>query len=309
MREVGLRDGLQLSKTFLPTEQKLAWLRKEASLGVTDFEVTSFVPPAVIPQFADAAEVARAAVQLEGVRVSALVPNAKGAERAIANGITRINFVLSASNDHNLSNVRRSTEESIADFRTVAEAICNHATDSIVLAGGVATAFGCAIAGPVDERRVIDIAVRLVEYGASQLIIADTVGYANPDQVKRLFKSLRREVGDIVIFAHFHDTRGLGLPNVLAALEADIRYFDASLGGLGGCPFAPGATGNINFEDAVYLLESLGFDTGVDIDGLVNFRREVETWLPTESFQGRISNAGLPKGFRPARLRQGVSQP
>jgi hydroxymethylglutaryl-CoA lyase len=297
LREVGLRDGLQLAKLFLPTERKIEWLRREAATGVGAFEVTSFVPPKVIPQFVDAAEVATAALLLRDVEISALVPNLKGAELGIAAGLDRLNFVLSASEAHNLANVRRTTASSLEDFGRLAALRQSFPDRRLVITGGIATAFGCTISGAVAERQVIEIAVKLVRLGADQLIVADTVGYATPAQVRRLFKSIISEVGDIPIFAHFHDTRGTGLANLVGALDAGITGFDASLGALGGCPFAPGATGNINIEDATYLVESMGYDTGVDLEALIALRSVVEPWLPGERFSGRLAEVGLPKTY------------
>ncbi|WP_159010247.1 hydroxymethylglutaryl-CoA lyase [Bradyrhizobium sp. S69] len=298
VREVGPRDGIQVVKTILPSAQKLAWCRATAAAGIRDIEVTSFVPPKVIPQFADAEEVARGAVAMGGFLASVLVPNLKGAERAFALGVPVVNYVLSASEAHNLANVRRSTEESLQDFARIAALRDQRPGLRIALGGGIATAFGCTIAGAVPEARVVEIAVRLVEMGADELIVADTVGYGDPRQVRRLMTAVIAAVGRVPVTCHFHDTRGLGLANVTAALEAGVRAFDASLAGLGGCPFAPGATGNIDTEDTVFLLEQLGFDTGADVDALVALRREVEGWLPGERFSGAIARAGLPKTYR-----------
>ncbi len=298
IREVGLRDGLQLVKTQVPTERKIAWCRAEAAAGVVEFEVTSFVPPSVVAQFSDAADVARATMGLAGVKPAALVPNLKGAVRAFEIGVPKINYVLSASEQHNLANVRRTTEESLQDFgRIIAERDSRGLKGRIAVAAGIATSFGCTIQGEVPEKRVIEIAEKLVAAGADELLIADTVGYGNPQQVRRIFSALARVLGGRPVYAHFHDTRGLGLSNVTAAVEVGVRRFDTSLAGLGGCPFAPGATGNINTEDTAFLLESLGFDTGINIDKLIAVRREIEPWLPGERFSGMVFQAGLPKTF------------
>jgi hydroxymethylglutaryl-CoA lyase len=298
VREVGPRDGIQMVKTMLPTAQKLAWCRGTAAAGIRDIEVTSFVPPRVIPQFADSEEVARGAVAMGGFHASVLVPNLKGAARAFALDVPLVNYVLSASEAHNLANVRRSTEGSLQDFARIAALRDQRPGARIALGGGIATAFGCTIAGAVPEARVVEIAVRLVEMGADELIVADTVGYGDPRQVRRLMTAVIAAVGRVPVTCHFHDTRGLGLANVTAALEAGVRAFDASLAGLGGCPFAPGATGNIDTEDTVFLLEQLGFDTGADVEALVALRREIESWLPGERFSGAIARAGLPKTYR-----------
>lgn len=302
IREVGLRDGIQMAREVLPTERKLDWVRAAAAAGMTDIEVTSFVPPKVVPQFVDAVEVATAALEIGGYRPSALIPNLKGAERGIAVGMPLLNYVLSASEEHNMANVRRPTEESIADFGRIVAWRDEHARGRTRLTGGVATSFGCTISGAVSEKRVVGIAAKLAELGADEIVLADTVGYANPAQIKRIAGAVLREVGELPVWLHLHDTRGLGLANVAAAVDVGIVRFDASLGGLGGCPFAPGATGNIDTEDTAYLLEELGFETGIDIEALVALRRTVEGWLPGERFSGTIHRAGLPKTFRqPAR--------
>ncbi len=297
LREVGPRDGLQLVQTMLTPGQKLEWCRREAAAGVEDIEVTSFVPPKVVPQFADAAEVAAGAVAMGGFTAAALVPNLKGAERAFEIGLAKVNYVLSASEEHNLANVRRTTQESIDDFGRII-ALRDARAPGARVGSGIATAFGCTIAGSVSEKRVVEIAARLVELGADEIVVADTVGYGNPGQVRRIMSAVREVAGDVPVACHFHDTRGLGLANVTAALEVGVRAFDASLGGLGGCPFAPGASGNINSEDCAFLLESLGFETGIDIAALVELRRDLEGWLAGEQFRGAIAEAGLPKGFR-----------
>jgi hydroxymethylglutaryl-CoA lyase len=298
VREVGLRDGLQLVKTILSAEQKLEWCRRTAMAGVAEIEVTSFVPAKVVPQFVDADAVARGAVSLGGFTAAALVPNLKGAERAFVTGIHKVNYVLSASEAHNLANVRRSTQESLDDFARIVASRDEVAKGRVSIGAGIATAFGCTISGTVSEKRVVAIAGQLARAGADEIIVADTVGYANPGQVERLMRAVARAVGGVPVACHFHDTRGLGLANVVGAINAGVQRFDASLGGLGGCPFAPGATGNIDTEDCVFLLESLGFETGIDIKALVALRETVEGWLPGERFSGAIARAGLPKTFK-----------
>ena len=298
VREVGLRDGLQMVQTIVPTDRKLAWCRSEHAAGVEEMEVTSFVPASVVPQFADAVDVATGALGIPGLNVAALVPNLKGATRAFDVGIHQVNFVLSASEEHNRANVRRTTEESLEDFRRiVAERDVRGLKGKVRVGSGIATSFGCTIQGNVPEARVVEIAAGLAEAGAEEITLADTVGYGNPDQVRRIARAVSNVVGSVPLAAHFHDTRGLGIANVYAAVQAGIRRFDAALAGLGGCPFAPGATGNINTEDCVFLLEALGFDTGIDLDRLISLRAEVETWLPGERFFGMVSRAGLPKTF------------
>lgn len=299
LREVGLRDGLQLVKGIMATERKLEWCREAIDAGIGEIEVTSFVPSKVVPQFSDAEDVLRGANALPGSAViAALVPNLKGAQRGFALGVRKLNYVLSASEEHNLANVRRTTAESIEDFGRVVALRDEAGAGSVLLGAGIATSFGCTISGPVSEKRVVSIAEKLAEAGADEIVVADTVGYGDPGQARRILGAVVRAVAPLPVAAHFHDTRGLGLANVTAALESGVRAFDASLGGLGGCPFAPGATGNISTEDTAFLLETLGFETGIDIEKLIALRAKVELWLPGETFGGAIARAGLPKTFR-----------
>ncbi|MGH7116359.1 MAG: hydroxymethylglutaryl-CoA lyase [Stellaceae bacterium] len=305
IREVGLRDGLQSIAEIMPTEAKLAWLDAEYAAGVREIEVSSFVPPKLLPQLADAEAVVKHAMTLPGLRVSALIPNSKGAERGIALGVPEMNFVLSVSEGHNRSNVRRSTAESIEDFRRVV-ALCHTAPEEHRprVACGLATAFGCTIESAVDEDRVRRVANEAAEAGADAILLADTVGYGEPAAVERVFRRVMADVAPLPVAGHFHDTRGLGLANVLAALNAGARSFDASLGGLGGCPYAPGATGNIVTEDVVFMLEAMGFDTGVDLDRLVRVRELVHAALPNVVQHGAIAKAGLPKNFHATPIAQ-----
>lgn len=300
VREVGLRDGIQMLP-FLATGRKREWAMRLKDVGVREIELTSFVPPKVIPQFVDAGEMAQMLPDLAGVTASALVPNLKGAERALAAGFRHINFVISISEAHSQSNTRRSIAEAIAEFDRVAALRDTPAGASMVLAAGLVTAFGCTLQGDVDPDAVFEVARHAVENGADELVVADTVGYGNPAQVKTLLPPLVKIAGKRRIVCHFHDTRGLGLANVAAALGCGVRAFDASLAGLGGCPFAPGATGNINTEDTVFMLESMGFATGIDIEALLALRRDVEGWLGDEAYSGAIARAGLPKNFQYAR--------
>jgi hydroxymethylglutaryl-CoA lyase len=303
VREVGLRDGLQSISEILPTEDKIAWLEAEHAAGVREIEVSSFVPPKLLPQLADAEAVVRHALSLPGLTVSALIPNLRGAERGLALGVHEMNFVLSVSEGHNRANVRRSTAESIEDFRRVV-ALCHTAPEERRprVACGLATAFGCTIEGAVDEDRVRRIAVEAAEGGADAIMLADTVGYGQPAAVERVFRRVIADVAPLPVAGHFHDTRGLGLANVLAALKAGARAFDASLGGLGGCPYAPGVTGNIVAEDLAFMLEAMGFETGIDIERLLGVRELVHSFLPNVAQHGAIAKAGLPKNFRAAPL-------
>src|SRR5437870_4892985 len=305
IREVGMRDGLQSIADIMPTEVKLAWLDAEYAAGVRAIEVSSFVPPKLLPQLADAEAIVRHALSLPELTVSALIPNLKGAERGLALGVHEMNFVLSVSDGHNRANVRRSTEESVEDFRRVV-ALCHTAPAERRprVACGLATAFGCTIEGAVDEDRVCRIAVEVAEAGADAIIIADTVGYGQPAAVERVFRRVIADVAPLPVAGHFHDTRGLGLANVLAALNAGARAFDASLGGLGGCPYAPGATGNIVTEDLAFMLEAMGFATGIDLDRLIAVRDLVHEALPNVVQHGAIAKAGLPKNFHPVPAAQ-----
>jgi len=305
VREVGLRDGLQSISEILPTEEKIAWLDAEHAAGVREIEVSSFVPAKLLPQLADAEAVVRHALSLPGLTVSALIPNLRGAERGLSLGVHEMNFVLSVSEGHNRANVRRTTGESIEDFRRVV-ALCHTAPAERRprVACGLATAFGCTIEGAIDEDRVRDIAVEVAEAGADAVILADTVGYGQPAAVERVFRRVIADVAPLPVAGHFHDTRGLGLANVLAALNAGARAFDASLGGLGGCPYAPGATGNIVTEDLAFMLEAMGFDTGIDIERLMAVRELVARALPNVVQYGAIAKAGLPKNFHPAPVAQ-----
>jgi hydroxymethylglutaryl-CoA lyase len=298
LREVGMRDGLQSIATVMPTEIKIAWLDAEYAAGVRYVEVSSFVPPKLLPQLADAETVIAHAMTLPGLHVSALIPNSRGAERGLAIGVPEMNYVLSVSNGHNLSNVRRSTQESIEDFRRVV-ALCRESGKTVKVNCGLATSFGCTIEGDVDEDRVRRIANEVAKAGADGIILADTVGYGQPAAIERVFHRVIADVAPLPVAAHFHDTRGLGIANVLAAYNAGCREFDASLGGLGGCPYAPGATGNIVMEDTAFLFESMGCDTGIDLDRLVEVRAIVAKALPEVTLYGAIAKAGLPRNFHP----------
>ncbi len=298
VREVGLRDGLQSLEEIMPTQAKIAWLEAEYAAGVREIEVSSFVPPRLLPQLADAESVVEYAKGLRGLNSSVLIPNLKGAERGVALGVPAMNFVLSVSDGHNRANVRRSTEESIDEFRrVVARCKSQPAGRRPRLACGLATAFGCTIEGEVPQDRVRRIALEVAEAGADEIILADTVGYGNPAAVERLFRRVTADVAPLPVSAHFHDTRGLGLANVLAALGAGARAFDASLCGLGGCPYAPGATGNIVTEDLAFMLEAMGFETGIDLERLLEVRKILVSNLPGVPLYGAGAKAGIPKNF------------
>lgn len=300
VHEMGLRDGLQSIETIFTTDGKMQWIEAEAAAGVPQIQVGSFVPPKLLPQMADSAEVVKRSRAIDGLTVSALAPNLKGAENAMKAGAHQVGVVMSVSEAHNMSNVRRTVQDSLDDFARIVEFRDAHPEyKDVCLSGGMATAFGCTISGPVPLPDVMRAAEGLLERGADRLSVADTVGYANPGQVRALFDELYRTVGtDVAVGAHFHDTRGLGLANAFAALEAGVRELDASLGGLGGCPYAPGASGNIVTEDLVFMLESMGLSTGVDLDKLLAAREIMERQLNGEPTHGTFAKAGLPLGFK-----------
>ncbi|MEL0112038.1 MAG: hydroxymethylglutaryl-CoA lyase, partial [Rickettsiales bacterium] len=276
----------------------------KGAAGMPAFEVCSFVPPKLIPQFKDAVEVVEAthATDTGDCLISALIPNMKGAERGVELGMKKLNFVASVSETHNLQNVRRKPEESIEDFRRIVEMRDALPEDKkFILDGGLSTAFGCTLEGTVDPAATLKLAQQFVDAGADHLTVCDTVGYANPKQVRDLFRMLQAELSpDVTMTAHFHDTRGLGLANMEAALDVGIRSFDACLAGLGGCPWAPGATGNMVMEDGVFMAEAMGLRTGVDLDKLCAIREIIAANLPGERLSGAIAKAGVPKDFRPA---------
>ena len=297
--EVGPRDGLQSIKRAMPTQAKHRWIRALSEAGVQEIEVASFVPAKLLPQMADAAEVVREAVTIPGLTVLALAPNLRGVQDAIAAGAHKVTLPISASEAHSRANIRMSCEEAIAQAGRICEFRDSlPAERRLPIEVGLSTAFGCAIQGEVAEDWVFEMANRLAGLGADSVGLSDTVGYANPAQVKRMFTRLARELGDKAGGAHLHNTRGQGLANVVAALDAGVTTFDASQGGIGGCPYAPGASGNIVTEDLVFLLESMGLDTGIDIDKLLAARQVLIEGLPGEPIYGHVADAGLPRTFR-----------
>jgi hydroxymethylglutaryl-CoA lyase len=296
--EVGPRDGLQSVKRTMPTAAKHRWIAALAAAGLREIEVASFVPPKLLPQMADAGEVVREAVKIPGLVVLALAPNARGAENAMAAGAHKITMPVSASREHSLKNIRMTPEEAVAQVARVVElrdALPGGRRPAVEV--GISTAFGCTMEGTVPEDRVMQLAAMLAKAGADSIGLSDTTGYANPVQVRRMFARLKREIGERLGGAHLHNTRGQGLANVVAALDAGVTTFDSSQGGLGGCPYAPGATGNIVTEDLVFLLEAMGLRTGIDIGKLLAARPLVLEGLPGEPLYGHLPDAGLPKGF------------
>jgi hydroxymethylglutaryl-CoA lyase len=296
--EVGPRDGLQNIKRTMPTEAKIRWVTGLAGAGLREIEVASFVPPKMLPQMADAAEVVQAARKIPGLTVLALAPNLKGAERAVEAGVHVVSMPVSASREHSRANLHMTPEEAVEQVRQVRMLCDRQPKDRPVrLEVGISTAFGCSLQGLVPEDWVMKLAGMVAEAGAESVGLSDTAGYANPAQVKRMFLQLKRELGDKAGAGHFHNTYGQGLANVLAALEAGVRTFDSSQGGLGGCPYAPGATGNVVTEDMVFLLESMGLRTGINLERLMEARKIITEALPGEELYGHVPNAGLPKVF------------
>jgi len=295
--EVGPRDGLQSIDSILPTGIKNAWIRAQADAGFREIEVGSFVPPKVLPQMADTAEVVQEALKIASLSVAVLVPNLRGAQNAIAAGAHKISIPFSVSEAHSLKNVRRNHDQMIEEVANIAALVAEQDTPPHFEAG-LSTAFGCTIDGPVSEDLVVRSAERLMAAGVAEVGLSDTTGYANPAQVKRLVRKVQAAVGkDNITGVHLHNTRGLGLANALAAIEEGITTIDSSLGGIGGCPFAPGASGNIVTEDLVFMLEAMGLSTGVDIDKLLAVRTILSKALPDEPLYGFIPDAGVPKGF------------
>lgn len=295
--EVGPRDGLQSIKRPMATQAKHRWIRALAQAGLREIEVASFVPAKLLPQMADAAEVVREALAIPGLTVLALAPNLKGAQNAVAAGAHKVTLPVSASHAHSLSNIRMTCEQAIEQVAAICAWRDTLPAPRPKIEVGIATAFGCTLQGAVDENWAIGMAVRCARNGADSVGLSDSVGYANPVQVKRMFTRLIAELGAKAGGAHLHNTRGQGLANVVAALDAGVTTFDASQGGIGGCPYAPGATGNIVTEDLVYLLESMGLDTGIDIGKLIAARRILEEALPGEPIYGFVPNAGLAKTY------------
>jgi len=299
LREVGLRDGLQLVKTFPSTAAKQRWLREEYAAGVRCFEVGSFLPAKSFPQFADVGEIVATVAALPGAHGIALVLNERGVNDALASGVAEIASVVSATEEHSQANAHRSRASAIENIKRLCELRDASAHKPIVQAG-ISMALGCSISGAVDPNEVLQLVEQCFAAGADAVGIADTVGYAGPKQVGELTAAAVKLAGSKPICVHLHDTRGMGIANASAALDAGARILDGSLGGLGGCPFAPGATGNVVFEDLVFLCESKGFVTGIDVEQLVAVRQILREAMPGEPLYGGLARAGLP---RPAGAR------
>src|SRR6059058_467511 len=297
LREVGLRDGLQLVKTFPSTEAKQRWIAEEYGAGVRHFEVGSFLPATTFPQFADVRDIVRTVAELPGAHGIALALNERGVNEALASGVAEVATVVSATEEHSQANAKRSRDQAIANVKRLCE-LRDASAHKPVVNAAISMALGCSIAGPVEPKEVIALVERCLEAGVDFVAVADTVGYAGPKQVGELTSAIVKLSGSKPVCVHLHDTRGMGIANASAALDAGARILDGSLGGLGGCPFAPGATGNVVFEDLVFLCESKGFDTGIDVEKLVGVRAILRDEMPNEALYGGLARAGLP-GKRP----------
>jgi hydroxymethylglutaryl-CoA lyase len=304
VREVGLRDGLQSIATVVSTAHKIEWINAAYAAGQREIEVGSFVPARLLPQLADTAEVLAHAKTLPGLVASVLVPNYKGAERALEQGADLMVVPLSASHAHSLANLRKTPDEVVAEVARI-RSLRDASSSRTLIEGGVGTAFGCTLQGEVAESEVLRLMMALLDAGADRVSLADTVGYADPAAVARLFEKARALVGDRLCCAHFHDTRGMGLANVYAAWQAGITRFDACLAGIGGCPHAPGAS--VTTEDLVFMLERMGVATGIDVTALLALRQRVAGWLAGETLHGTLWQAGLPQNAAPAVLREAAT--
>ncbi len=299
--EVGPRDGLQSIKAIMPTDAKKAWIAAEAAAGVREIEVGSFVPAKLLPQLADTAEIVAFARSIPGLTVAVLVPNLRGAQAAIAAGAHKITLPLSVSESHSMANLRRTHAQVIDEAAAIATAIAALPEgERPHFEGSLSTVFGCTIEGAIPLPQILGLAERLMAAGCDEVGLSDTTGYADPAAVKNMIRAVRGVVGDEAVTGiHLHNTRGLGLANVLAALDAGLETVDSSLGGIGGCPFAPGASGNIVTEDLVFMLQAMGLKTGIDLPKLLEVRKIVADALPGEPLYGFTPDAGLPLGFTP----------
>jgi hydroxymethylglutaryl-CoA lyase len=288
-----------MAKSIMATPVKTRWIAAIAAAGVAEIEVGSFVPPRLIPQMADTGEIVRRAVLLPHVTIVALGPNMRGAQDAYAAGAHRLSIPVSVSEGHSRANTNRTPDEQIAEVGRIL-AWVREQPRKMEVEVACSTAFGCSIDGVVPEASVVRVAEGLATAGATDISLADTVGYAYPAQIRSTVRAVRAEIGERFNGLHLHDTMGLGLANALAGLEEGVRNFDAALAGLGGCPFAPGASGNIVTEDLVFMLESMGFETGIDLDKLIAARAILREGLPSESMHGNVARAGIPRTFVPA---------
>lgn len=294
LREVGLRDGLQLTKTFPEPAAKQHWIEAEYHAGVRVFEVGSFLPANRFPQFADVRELIKFTKALPGAYATALTLNERGVEDALQTEVDELDFVLSATEGHSQSNTNRTRAQAVELLERVVAMRNACGPAAPLVNAGVAVAFGCTIEGRVKAQEVLKLVEACMRAGADTITISDTVGYAGPRDVSNLVAALRREFADARLILHFHDTRGMAIANAAAALDEGVTILDATLGGLGGCPFAPGATGNIVIEDLAYLCHTMGFKTGIDIPALVATRQILEDTMPEETLYGALARSGLP---------------
>ena len=294
VREVGLRDGLQSISRVLPTAQKIEWIRDAYAAGQREIEVGSFVPARLLPQLADTDQLVEFAKTLPGLCVSVLVPNLKGAERAIDSGADAMLVPLSASHAHSLANLRKTPDDVVEEIARIRD-LRDAKGSKCLIEVGISTAFGCTLQGKVESAEVLRLLRAVLDAGVDRVGLADTVGYADPSMVRQLFEQALPIAGDRLNCGHFHDTRGLGMANVFAAWQVGITRFDACLAGIGGCPHAPGASGNVSTEDVVYMFASMGVSTGQDFDRLIALRAKVAQWLEGETLHGSLWRAGLPK--------------
>lgn len=297
--EVGPRDGLQSISRIMPLEAKKAWVAAEAAAGVREIEVGSFVPASLLPQLADTAELVAFAKTIPNLTVAVLVPNAKGAEAAIRAGADKLTLPLSVSETHSLANLRRTHAQVLDEATRIADMVRALPEDRRPhFEGSLSTVFGCTLEGAIPDAQIARLAESLMAAGCDEVGLSDTTGYADPAAVKRLVALVRGVVGEAALTGiHLHNTRGLGLANVLAALESGLTTVDSSLGGIGGCPFAPGASGNIVTEDLVFMLQAMGLRTGIDLEALLKVRAILSEALPGEPLYGFTPDAGLPLNF------------
>ncbi|MEM8491666.1 MAG: hydroxymethylglutaryl-CoA lyase [Pseudomonadota bacterium] len=300
--EVGPRDGLQSIAPIMQTSDKKAWIKALADAGVPEIEVGSFVPAKILPQLADTAELVEFARSIPQLAVAVLVPNLRGAQNALRVKPHKISIPLSLSETHSLKNLNRSHAQVLAEVSEIRNAIDAMApADRPRFEGSLSTAFGCTLEGEVPEARVYEMAEKLMQAGCDELGLSDTTGFASPVQVRTYVKGIHALLGpESLTGIHLHNTRGQGFANVMAALDVGLTTVDSSMGGIGGCPFAPGASGNIVTEDLVFLLESMGLKTGINFEKLFSARRLLQAALPDVELYGFTPDAGLPKGFRPA---------
>jgi len=297
--EVGPRDGLQNVQAIMPTTEKKRWISAQANAGVREIEVGSFVPAKLMPQLADTAELVEYCKKIEGLTIAVLIPNYRGAVDAVASGVHKMSIPFSVSETHSQRNLNKTHIQMLDEIKSISDmvkSLPNHQRPHFEV--GLSTAFGCSIEGAISEDKVLRLAEKAMEAGCDEVGLSDTTGYGNPAQVKRLVRSIKQVVGDKNLTGvHLHNTYGLGLANALAALEEGITTIDSSLGGLGGCPAAPGASGNIVTEDLVFMLDAMGLNTGIDLPLLLEVRGILSDALPDEPLYGFTPNAGLPKGF------------